>query len=201
MRLSKVPPRSVTVWGRSAVLVHETVVLASTVMVDGVNSKFTILFEAWPPVWAEAAPIGAVAARHSARAAAALLGRHIVRNARRPDGPEGQKEHGADQGQGAVALPEHLDDEELGGEHPEDDDPEDRVEGDPRRRQRTSRADDARDGHHDGEGEGEAAAHSVDPDGGAWAYGDEDGSSPEPGGHRHLEPCQPEHDARQPHLP
>ena len=79
-----------------------------TVIVVGVYSKLTILFDACPPPWADAAPMGAAAARQSSRPAAALLGCHIVRNARRPDGPEGQEQQRADQGQDAVALPQHL---------------------------------------------------------------------------------------------
>src|SRR2546423_7834751 len=96
-RLSNVPPRSVTVWGRSAVLVHVMLVPTATFIVVGVYSKLTILFEVCPPPWAPATPMGAPAARQSSRPAAALLSRHIVRNARRPDGPEGQEQQRADQ--------------------------------------------------------------------------------------------------------
>ena len=48
--LSKVPPRSVAVWGRSPVLVQVTVVPASTVRRRGAKSKSTIL--ASSPAWA-----------------------------------------------------------------------------------------------------------------------------------------------------
>ena len=62
--VSKVPPRSVAVWGRWPVLDQVTVVPASTVSRRGEKSKSMIL--ASPPSWAAAAA-GAAAAGAATR--------------------------------------------------------------------------------------------------------------------------------------